>query len=411
MKFDVIIPSLLVSPAWFADANPPRLPALESLLLRGGVTHGNAWPQCALDCFGCSAGVAALSALGDGIEVGNHGWMFAEPAHFQADRDTVNLLPRARLAISDAEALSLIAALNTNFADRGLVFVRGDSGQWYVQCETSELPETTPIHIARGGNLFDKLPRSRGKLSWKAIQNEAQMLLFADPVNAAREGVGTLTINGLWFWGEPLVPAEVESQPKVLEMSYDGLDSGLRRNDGLLEALGDARRRVTVVPAEAGTQSVVTHFESDVLNTGLRRDDDSIAKIKPNPSIGAVFGDISLAKGLAAWSLLPFSPMHELAIHQPPAAHSVVITDSLSAHLDRGDLAAWREALAAMEANLFVPLLRALREATIDELVLTLPRDHDALVSTIHAASFRGARGWWNNLRKPPRPFLEYPLA
>jgi hypothetical protein len=310
--------------------------------------------------------------------------MFAEPAHFQADRDTVNLLPRARLSISDTEADALIAALNANFADRGLVFVRGNSGHWYVQCEARELPTTTPIHVARSGNLFEKLPQSRGKLSWKAIQNEAQMLLFSDPVNAAREGLGKLTINGLWFWGEPVIAVQTRIRPTV----------------------------EPVIPSKAGIQPTVTHFEYDGLGPGLRRDDgDSRGTNKPNPSIGAVFGDISLAKGLAAWGSLPFAPLDRLRIKQPVAAHTVVMIDSLSEPLDRGDLPAWCDALTAIEQNVFAPLLGALRDGVIDEALLTLPRDQDALVFSLHAASFRGLRGWWQQMRNTPRPFLEYHRA
>ena len=206
MKFDVFLPSLLVPPDWFADSAPPRLPAIEMLMARGVSSIGGEWPYILLSAFGANTSPAALSSLGDGIVSGDNGWMFSEPAHFQADRDTLNLLPRAQLNITADEAVQLMNALNENFANRGLAFFCAASGHWYVNCSADDLPQTTSIGSARRGALFDKLPVSAGKLSWKSIQNETQMLFHSHAVNAAREAAGKLTINGLWFWGEGTLP-------------------------------------------------------------------------------------------------------------------------------------------------------------------------------------------------------------
>ena len=206
MKFDVFLPSLLVSPDWFADTPPPRLPAIEMLLARGRSCVGKEWPTPLLNAFGTANAVAAFSAHSDAIDAGNKGWMFAEPAHFQADRDTINLFPPSFLDITTSEAAQLIDALNTNFDDRGLVFSSGASGHWYVCCDAGELPRTTSIRVAQRGAVFEKLPKSNGKLSWKAIQNEAQMLFHSHAVNEQREATGKLAINGLWFWGEGVLP-------------------------------------------------------------------------------------------------------------------------------------------------------------------------------------------------------------
>ncbi len=207
MRFDVFLPSLLVSPDWFADSSPPRLPAIELLLAHGRAQVGEEWPKPLLARFDTTGGIAAISAHGDAIDTDGAGWMFAEPAHFQADRDTVNLFPSSHLDISADEAMQLIDALNANFDDRGLSFSRGASGRWYVCCDALALPHTTSFRAAQRGAVFEKLPQSTGKLSWKAIQNEAQMLFHSHAVNERREASGTLTINGLWFWGEGVLPA------------------------------------------------------------------------------------------------------------------------------------------------------------------------------------------------------------
>ena len=234
MKFDVFLPSLLVSPDWFADSSPPRLAAIETLLGHGRARVGEEWPKPLLARFGVAGGIAAISAYGDGINPGEAGWMFAEPAHFQADRDTVNLFPASNLDIGVDEAAQLLDALNANFEDRGLSFFRGASGQWYVRCDALALPHTTSFRAAQRGAVFEKLPQSSGKLSWKAIQNEAQMLFHSHAVNEHREASRRLTINGLWFCGEGVLPTlPVSLKPFVGAVFGDTpLSNGLAKLSG-----------------------------------------------------------------------------------------------------------------------------------------------------------------------------------
>ena len=340
MKFDVFLPSLLVSPDWFADSAPPCLPALETLLAHGCAQIVDEWPMPLLTAFGVNDAIAAISAYGDSIETDAAGWMFAEPAHFQADRDTVNLFPASHLEISADEAAVLIDALNTNFADRGLSFSCGKSGYWYVRCNPQELPQTTSIRAAQRGAVFEKLPRSTGKLSWKAIQNEAQMLFHSHAVNEQREAAGKLSINGLWFWGEGVLP----------NMPVGG-----------------------------------------------------------KSSIDAVFGDTALANGLAKFCNARFTPLKQLnVLHDPsPADHIVLIPEALAYFHERGDLKSWRDAAVKMDTQIFSPLLTSLRTGEIDEVNLTLSRNRDSVMFTITAQSLRGISGWWNQLTKRPRPFLE----
>lgn len=349
MKFDVFLPSLLVSPDWFADSAPPCLSAIETLLARGVPSIGGEWPGALLPAFGVtdmdsSQGIAAFAARGDGIETGTQGWMFAEPAHFQADRDTINLFPASTLDITASEAAHLIEALNTNFADRGLAFSCGASGNWYGCCNTDELPQTTPIRTAQRGAVFEKLPKSRGKLSWKAIQNEAQMLFHSHAVNEARESAGKMTINGLWFWGEGMLPTTL---------------------------------------------------------IGLQ------------PGIGAVFGDTPLANGLAGWSGARFAPLTQLTFADAAshANHSLLVISTLERFYERGDISAWLQAVRQLEIQIFAPLLASLSAGMIGEVVLTLPRNRDSLIVTIDAQTLRGLSGWWKSLTQKPRPFLESSLA
>ena len=349
MKFDVFLPSLLVSPDWFAESVPPRLPAFEALLARGVLSTTELWPAALFSAhnlaeLGNAQAIASFAALGDGIETGAQGWMFAEPVHFQADRDALNLFPSSHLDITASEAALLIEALNTNFADRGLLFLFGTSGNWYVCCRSEELPQTTPIRAAQGGAVFEKLPQSRGKLNWKAIQNEAQMLFHSHAVNDTREAAGQMTINGLWFWGEGMLPPPP---------------------------------------------------------TGLK------------PSIDAVFGDTPLASGLARWAGARFAPLNTLAIADTAlhTNHNLLVIGALERFQERGDISAWCQTARQLEAQIFAPLLTALRDGLIGDIVLTLPRNRDSLVVRVDAKSFRGLTGWWKSLTQRPRSFLASSLA
>ncbi len=47
-------------------------------------------------------------------------------------------------------------------------------------------------------------------------------------------GVHTIVIGYFYLPQIPVIPAKAGIQPVVISMSYAGLGSGLRRNDGLL---------------------------------------------------------------------------------------------------------------------------------------------------------------------------------
>ena len=67
----------------------------------------------------------------------------------------------------------------------------------------------------------------------------------------------------------------------------------------------------------------------------------------------------------------------------------------------------WQKAALKLDTQIFSPLLASLRTREIDEVSLTLARDRNSVMVTIPAQSLRGISGWWNQLTKRPRPFLE----
>jgi hypothetical protein len=60
---------------------------------------------------------------------------------------------------------------------------------------------TTPLSQVIGGDVRRVLPTGNDASHWHQVFNEVQMLLFAHPLNDARETRGEATINSVWFWG------------------------------------------------------------------------------------------------------------------------------------------------------------------------------------------------------------------
>lgn len=205
MNLDVLIPSLLFPAPMQKLLPPPNILALEQMLARADHRVDPASEDVPWLCerWGIEAPcpVAALLAEHDGIDVSHHAWLFAEPFHHSPEQQWQKLSPARLLELTSIETSDIIAALNANFADRGLMFFAPTLARWYVRCEPGEIPVTTSIAKASFGSPLDYQPKSTGSLNWRAIQNEAQMLIFAHPVNAAREMAGKPLISGVWFWG------------------------------------------------------------------------------------------------------------------------------------------------------------------------------------------------------------------
>lgn len=211
MNLDVLIPSLLLPAPILALRAPPRVPALETLLARADqhsedTATGSSW-LCKRWGMTHPYSIAPVLAEYDGFDATGGGWMFAEPVHLKPERDQLDLLAAGFLDLSAHETTELISALNAHFADRGLQFFAQTPARWYVRCAHSEIPVTHSPFAPRTGSLIDFQPRSAGKMDWRSLQNESQMLFFGHHVNEAREAIGKTTVSGVWFWGGGTMPA------------------------------------------------------------------------------------------------------------------------------------------------------------------------------------------------------------
>jgi len=304
-----------------------RVPALEKLLARGvangrvgslptgsvvsGGQNAHATLEdvlCGLFAVPCQAGapVAPISAAFDGLGAGC--WLRADPVHLRLQREQVVLLPNVE--ISADEALLLCASLNAHFAGQGMEFFAPHPQRWYVRLD--ELPEirTVPLSQAAGRNIHGNLPTGGEKQRWHQLFNEIQMLLFAHPLNEAREERGELQVNSVWFWGGG------DSQ-----VCAQGAYAGVSSDEKLAEMLAASAG----LPFAEWSPTWQGSFDS-ALTHGERR-------------LAAEGGQLLVWTGLRS-------------------------------ALQRGDLAAWREALQTFETNYAQPLWQALRDGKIATLQL-----------------------------------------
>ncbi|HEU0233522.1 MAG TPA: hypothetical protein VFQ94_00115 [Gallionella sp.] len=208
-----------------------RLPALEKMLARGASTKplvlsavegsartdvigqasstgsgragdvGASLENYLCELFGVpcqnDAPIAPVSAAFDGL--GEGCWLRADPVHLRLQRDQLVLLPDVE--VSADEAGQLCATLNEYFAGQGMEFFAPHLQRWYMRVDRLPDIETVPLMQVAGCNVRGLLPKGAEAGRWHRIFNEIQMLLFAHPVNEAREARGELPVNSLWLWG------------------------------------------------------------------------------------------------------------------------------------------------------------------------------------------------------------------
>jgi hypothetical protein len=241
-------------PPFFDDAEAARLPAAETLIAKGrrkatpfesayawlcnafGVARQRDWP------------VAPYSLLGEGGAPGEHYWLRADPVQLLVDRDQLVLADAP--AVSRAEAESLVESLNAHFGGELVLYpIRPE--RWYARLERVPDLETVPSSQARGASVEPNLPTGADAQRFRVLMNEAQMLLHAHPVNAAREARGEPPANSLWFWGGGAL-ARPEPAPFRQVLADDPLARGLARAGGVPAAPlpADARSWLAHAPDE-----------------------------------------------------------------------------------------------------------------------------------------------------------------
>lgn len=182
--------------------------------------------------------MAALQRQADCGDARGFRWLRADPVHVRPDISGARLMAWGNLDLDPDDADALLQALRPMFGDAGLPLTMGAPERWYLQlAPDAPLPEFSPPEQGLGDDLFRHLPEGEQGKRWRALLNEAQIILHNHPLNAARIARGQAPANSLWFWGAGVLPAEVKTCVAAVS-NPDGDVSALAAAAGA--AVGDA---------------------------------------------------------------------------------------------------------------------------------------------------------------------------
>lgn len=156
--------------------------------------------------------MAAITRQRDAGDAVLHQWLRADPAHVRADMTGARVLAIGELGLGQDEAQALLAPLRPLFGDLGFQLSAPVPSRWYVAMPVeAKLPVFSAPAQVLGDDLFSHLPDGPEGRRWRALLNEAQVLLHNHPVNHARIAAGKPAVNSLCFWGAGRLPDHVRS--------------------------------------------------------------------------------------------------------------------------------------------------------------------------------------------------------
>lgn len=158
-------------------------------------------------CIPASWPMAALSRQAGSGDAGNSQWLFADPIHLQMEMRDARVMAWDNLAVSSDESEAIQSALTDVFDASGLELCLAPDHRLYLRAASGQvLPDFMPAPDALGCSLSEILPEDR---KWAALFNECQVILYNHPLNVQRQRRGQASVNGLWFWGQGVLPTVV----------------------------------------------------------------------------------------------------------------------------------------------------------------------------------------------------------
>lgn len=268
----------LLVPDWLPPALPPaRLPAgLAALSKYGRITASPGRETASWLCraFGVERQqdlpLAPHALLGDGGTPGTDYWLHADPVAVQLMRNQLILLAGDEATPSAEETAQFVAALNRHFAADGLHFCAPHPQRWYLRLPAAPALRTRPLGEVHGRDIRHFLPAGEDGAHWHKLLNEAQMLLHAHPLNAAREAAGKLPVNSIWPWGGGIL-AQRLSAPCDRLYANDPLARGLAIAAGIPHAPLPSRFPESGGPTAASPLFVMENL-GDTMRQSVARD-------------------------------------------------------------------------------------------------------------------------------------------
>ena len=144
---------------------------------------------------------AARAARNDGIEVGSRAWGLLTPVHWRVGADAVHLAHPLDLDLDEPTSRALFDALRPWFESEGFALAWGAPLRWYAAHACLANLVTASLDRAIGRNVDGWLPAQPEAKLIRRLQNEVQMLLYTQALNAEREARGAAVVNSFWLSG------------------------------------------------------------------------------------------------------------------------------------------------------------------------------------------------------------------
>lgn len=278
MRLTLLIPELLWSEPGDTEANAPatRSALAKILAQRRFVRQTNVgWEACLLRLAGLrpDSSLAVLRARGEANAVlaeptdpaDARRWLCADPVHLRFHQDRLILADGHELGLREEELAALASRLNAALAGRAEFFFSGPLRGY------ARLVESPPQVPAAGQPLSRKIgcevrPGDFGDAAeLRGLANEIQMLLHADPVNAARAAAGQPTVNALWLWGAGEAPGTATSTIDAIAGEHP-LIAGIAKTLAIpqLDTAAPAPRRLRHALHFIDTLNVPTHYQNSL---------------------------------------------------------------------------------------------------------------------------------------------------
>lgn len=182
---------------------------------------------------------AALTRQTDVGDAAGAAWLRADPAHVRPEMNGARLLGIGdRLSLSQADVDALLPALRPVFGDAGFMLDAPTPSRWYLQlARGTKWPRFSAPNDALGEDLFEHQPEGPEGRRWRALLNEAQIVLHNHPWNAERSARGLVTINALWVWGGGVLPDRVTSAAQSACSDDDVIQAAIRIAGGSAQPL------------------------------------------------------------------------------------------------------------------------------------------------------------------------------
>ncbi|HZE91787.1 MAG TPA: hypothetical protein VE029_08815 [Rhizobacter sp.] len=162
---------------------------------------------------------AARAAAQDGIDVGDQAWGLLSPVHWHVGTDHVSLADPLALHLSAQESRTLFETIRPLFETEGWNVAWAGPNRWYAAHDSLAGLPTASLDRVIGRSIDLWMPANAQASKLRRLQNEAQMLLYRQPLNDVRVGMGALPVNSFWLSGCGRVQPCIEPAGLIVDNS------------------------------------------------------------------------------------------------------------------------------------------------------------------------------------------------